>query len=145
MSDGKSDQRNNNTLVRQSEVSLTDDLSPQTDTVNIVNNSNESSAETELSHKVGLEPGAPRLILKAKPMSEYKGQRNMNTDPNKGLYILANFQNDTAALPIKLLLDSGSSMSLLHNAVYDLDQCQFSMCIHCYYLMFLFICNVYYA
>ena len=94
-------------------MSQTDDLEPQ------LNSYQELGAETAQSQKVFTAPYTPKLVLKAKPMSEYQGHLNLNTDPNKGLYILANFQSDTAHLPIKLLLDSGSSTSLLHNEVFN--------------------------
>ena len=59
-----------------------------------------------------------KIVFKTKPLSEYRGQLNTNACANKGLYILATYETDDVALPFKMLLDSGSSMSLLHKDMY---------------------------
>ena len=92
------------------------DMLPHSTTVNNVHS---SAVEAETSHKIELGQDAPRIVFKTKSLNDYKNQINTNTDPNKGLYIMATFQNDYTALPLKLLLDSGSSMSLMHNEVYN--------------------------
>ena len=59
------------------------------------------------------------LVFKTRPTTEYNGQMNENADPSKGIYISASYQNKTTVIPIKVLIDSGSTMSLLDKSVYD--------------------------
>ena len=70
------------------------------------------------SMKPNCHPAKYKLVFKTRKMSEYQGQINHNAVPNKGLYILAEYQTDEVPLPVKILIDSGSSMSLMHRGVY---------------------------
>ena len=60
-----------------------------------------------------------KLIFKTRHISEHKGIMNMNSDPSKGLYIMAQLQNNEVGVPMKLLIDCGSSMSLLDERMYE--------------------------
>ena len=103
--------------MRQSEVSS--HTLPQTEPVNTVHKMIDENTEEDSVRKINLQAHVPRLVFKTKPVNAYNSKINKKSEPNKGLYILASFQNDDKALPLKLLLDSGSSMSLLHNEVYN--------------------------
>ena len=61
----------------------------------------------------------PKLIFKTKPLSEYQGVVNSSADTSKGLYIIAQFQFEDTSIPIRILLDTGCTMSLLSNAIFQ--------------------------
>ena len=60
-----------------------------------------------------------KLICKTRHVSEYRGQLNAKAIPNKGMYILTTYQNEDVEIPVKILIDSGSSMSLYSRSAYE--------------------------
>jgi predicted aspartyl protease len=92
---------------------------PQNIDENVVNNlvqSEDRKGSEKLSETM---EEISMLVFKSRPVSECKNILNLNADPSKGLYILASFQNKTVSVPIKVLIDSGSSMSLLDKSVFN--------------------------
>ncbi len=54
-----------------------------------------------------------KLVIKTLPVTQYQGNLNKQSDPTKGLYVLSEYKNSQISMPIKILLDSGCSKSLI--------------------------------
>ena len=86
-----------------------------------------SSNSPDLTHDVTLRRSVPNfqeqndchVTIQSRPLSEFKDIPNLNSMPFKGLYIVANVENDHRPVPIRFLLDSGSSDSLLDINAYN--------------------------
>ena len=100
------------------EIDNNDDLNVHVDTDEIFVNINENQ-NFESVNKVKVDAKQPILAFKSKPISEFKGQMNPQADLAKGLYILTTYQMGDTMIPIKILLDTGCSHSLLSYDIYQ--------------------------
>ena len=87
---------------------------PHTQNVNNPVNSVNENAVVDVS-----DFETPTLVIKTKPLSEYQQRLNKNANPIRGLYILTSFRDKTVEMPVKMLIDSGSTMSLMDRSLYD--------------------------
>ena len=61
----------------------------------------------------------PVLVFPTKPLSECKYERNANSAPKYGMYVEAECFAENEKMSIKVLIDSGATMSLLDMSVFD--------------------------
>ena len=92
-------------------------------TPRIHNNDNNVKTQYVKSKKVQVDmsnvKNRPIIEIPVRPIEDMSVRINNKAAPHKGMYILTNFGTKTKSMPIEILIDCGSTMSLLDKTLYD--------------------------